>query len=504
MLPYTPIRILISRVGIRKFSITKQLSQFRVAIVGTGPAGFYTAHHLLNKSNGKSINIDFFDRLPAPHGLSRYGVAPDHPEVKNCEEYMDNIMKDHGDKVRFFGNVNVGTDIPLKSLQDVYHSIVLSYGCTSSDNQLNIPGADSPAVILARQFVNWYNSHPDSEFTDTAIPPPLEKIKNVTIIGNGNVALDVARVLLADPASHWAPTDISIEATELLKKSAVERVNIVARRGLLESAFTNKEIRELVELKKLNVQLVPIDSEVMDNIKPKAKLLPRVEKRKFSILEKASNEAAKEQTPGGKKWALEFQKGPKEFVADPNDPSLLKETVFEINDLVEDSLTKRVSVKGTGRTVTIPNELVILSIGYKGSPLEGFDEVGLAFDTKKNCLVHKEGRLMLKESLDKGLDYNYSYDKGWYTSGWIKNGPKGVIATTMMESFDTANNILEDLNNGIFNTPLKEDLDVEIPSHAVTWEGWTKIEKYELSEGEKLHKTRVKVPTVSEMLRIAE
>ncbi|KND95964.2 hypothetical protein CA7LBN_001816 [Candidozyma auris] len=505
MLLAFPRRVSFLRPLTRYLSGSGHNQRFRVAIVGTGPAGFYTAHHLLNKSNGLSISIDFYDRLPAPHGLSRYGVAPDHPEVKNCEEYMDNLMRDHKDNVRFFGNVNVGRDITLKNLQEIYHSIVLSYGCTSSDNRLDIPGADSPAVISARQFVNWYNSHPDSEYTKALIPPPLDKIENVTIIGNGNVAIDVARVLLADPTSHWAPTDISVEAVELLRKSAVKRVNIVARRGLLESAFTNKEIRELTDLSKnSNVRFIPIDSEIMNRIKPNEKQLSRVDKRKFSILEKASKEAMKlEQDPNCKQWALEFQKSPKEFVKDPEDPSLLRETVFEINELVQDSLTKRVSVKGTGETTTIPNELVILSIGYKGSPLEGFDEVGLAFDIKKNCLVHKGGRLMLKDKVSDDLEYNYSYDKGWYTSGWIKSGPRGVIATTMMESFDTANNILEDLNNGIFNKPNKEHGDIDLPDHAVTWEGWTKLDRYEVEEGQRLHKTRVKVPTVREMLKIA-
>lgn len=489
--------------GIRSFGLTTVASQFRVAIVGTGPAGFYTGHHLLNKSNGLPIKIDFFDRLPTPHGLSRYGVAPDHPEVKNCEEYLDNLMNDHADKVRFFGNVNIGTDISLSDLKKVYHSIVLAYGCTSSDNKLNLPGADSPAVILARQFVNWYNSHPDTEFADSNIPPPLDRIKNVTIIGNGNVAIDVARVLLADPEKHWAPTDISIEATELLKKSAVERVNIVARRGLLESAFTNKEIRELVELSKhLKVQFVQLDEDILSSVKAKEKLLPRIEKRKFQILEKASKAAASEdKKPGYKKWALEFQKSPVKFVPDPQDPTLLKETVFEINDLVEDSLTKRVTVRGTGRTVSIPNELVILSIGYKGSSLKGFEEVGLAFDEKKNRLVHKHGRLMLKDSLKEDMDYNYNYDKGWYTSGWIKSGPKGVIATTMIESFDTANNVLEDLINGVHNIP-NTDEEIKVPEHAVTWDGWRKLDKFELDEGAKLNKTRRKVPTVREMLEV--
>lgn len=347
---------------------------FKVAIVGTGPGGFYTAHHLLNKSSPDvKLNIDFFEKLPTPYGLSRYGVAPDHPEVKNCEDHMINIMKDFGDsesrhKVRFLGNVEVGKDITLKELEDNYNSVVLAYGCTSADNKLSIPGADLPGVVPARQFVNWYNGHPDYYGENKYIPPPLDKVDTVSIIGNGNVALDVARILLADPREHWAKTDISVDAQQLLEKSTVKHVRIVARRGVLESAFSNKEIRELLELP---VKFVPLPKDLLDF---DTKKLGRVDKRRVSLLEKYSKQQ-KEHT--NRSWELEYYKSPKEFIPGEND--LLKSTKFVINKPANDPLAPH-KVEPTDETVTENNELVILSIGYQGSPIQGFEELGIWYE----------------------------------------------------------------------------------------------------------------------------
>lgn len=469
---------------------------YKVAIVGTGPAGFYTAHHLLHKSKNLPISIDFFDRLPTPFGLSRYGVAPDHPEVKNCEEYMENIMNNDKFDARFFGNVNVGKDISLLDLKNHYHSIVLAYGCTASDNKLDLEGSDHPAVLPARKLVNWYNGHPDAaEFDFT-----LENVEDVTIIGNGNVAIDVARILIADPEKHWQPTDITSRAVEVLKKSDVKRINVVARRGLLESAFTNKEIRELVNISKnFGVRFVPIPPSILEPIKEKSKSLGRVDKRKFSILEKASQDKELNNASDRKEWELKFALSPKKFIPDSENPTHLHSTVFEQNELVEDTLTKKVSVKPTGNLISLKNQLVILSIGYKGNELEGFKELDISFDKRRNCISNNEGRILSKSS-----DKNLAYCHGWYTSGWIKHGPKGVIATTMMESFDTAEKIIEDLSNGICNQPRSnEDIADVLLQSAISWKQWLHINGCELEAGIKEGKTREKIPSVAGLLKKA-
>lgn len=464
---------------------------FKVAIVGTGPGGFYTAHHLLNKSSPEvKLNIDFFEKLPTPYGLSRYGVAPDHPEVKNCEDHMINIMKDFRDsesrhKVRFLGNVEVGKDITLKELEDNYNSIVLAYGCTSADNKLSIPGADLPGVVPARQFVNWYNGHPDYYGENKYIPPPLDKVDTVSIIGNGNVALDVARILLADPREHWVKTDISVDAQQLLEKSTVKHVRIVARRGVLESAFSNKEIRELLELP---VKFVPLPKDLLDF---DTKKLGRVDKRRVSLLEKYSKQQ-KEHT--NRSWELEYYKSPKEFIPGEND--LLKSTKFVINKPANDPLAPH-KVEPTDETVTENNELVILSIGYQGSPIQGFEELGIWYE--KNRLQNKSGRILSTKSKEKD-EHNAVFKPGWYAAGWIKNGPQGAIASTMMDSFDTADKILEDLANDAY---IKTNSDKELEfSNAVDWGNWEKLNTSELERGEALGKTRLKVCNKDEMLKL--
>lgn len=485
---------MISRTSVRSLhASTRKL--YKIAIVGSGPAGFYTAHHLLHKSKNLPISIDFFDRLPTPYGLSRYGVAPDHPEVKNCEEYMENIMKNESFDTRFFGNVNVGSDISLSDLKKHYHSIVLAYGCTASDNKLMVNGANHPAVVPARKLVNWYNGHPDAAEWSFS----LDNVEDVTIIGNGNVAIDVARILIADPEKHWQPTDITSRAVEVLKNSAVKRINVVARRGLLESAFTNKEIRELVNIsKESGVRFVPILESVLAPIRERAKSLGRIDKRKFAILEKASQTQPSDALCL-KEWELKFALSPKEFIADSKDSALLRSSIFEANELVQDSLTNKVSVRPSGKLISIKNELVILSIGYKGNHLEGFEELDISFDEQRNCLSNNGGRLLSRSS-----DKNLTYCHGWYTSGWIKHGPKGVIATTMMESFETAEKIIEDLSNGIFNQPNSNgDITDILRQPVVTWDQWNHINSYELKAGSIAGKTREKIPTMAELLKKA-
>ncbi|KAG7665183.1 ARH1 [[Candida] subhashii] len=496
------------RTGIRWISYSHRLlntNAYKIAIIGTGPGGFYTAHHLLNKSSpDMKLSIDFFERLPTPFGLSRYGVAPDHPEVKNCEEYLVDIMNDFGNgdnqrhSVRFLGNVDVGKDISLDMLQKHYNSVVLAYGCTAADNKLNIPGGDNlPGVMPARQFVNWYNGHPDYYETGSKfIPPSLDKIEDVSIIGNGNVALDVARILLADPKEHWARTDISTEAQALLEKSTVKNVRIVGRRGVLESAFSNKEIRELFELE--NASFIPMDDSLLSSIDRSN--LGRVNKRKLSIIEKFNVSPKEDKTPKSHTWSLEYLKSPIKFTLNPQDPTLLASTTFVENELVHDPLIPYVKCKPTSKQTELKNELVIVSIGYQGTPLTGFEELGIWFENNK--LQNKQGRVLSVESKDN--EHNAVFKTGFYTAGWIKTGPKGVIATTMMDSFDTADKMLEDLtNNHALKIEDERDITQVLNKDIVHWKNWGKLDAYELEKGKELGKVRYKVCNKQEMLERA-
>lgn len=451
---------------------------YNVAIVGSGPGAFYTAHHLLQHNTGPPIKIDFFDRLPAPYGLSRYGVAPDHPEVKNCQEYMDNIMGEHGDRVRFFGNVNVGHDVTLAQLRQAYHLVVLAHGSTAADNELAIPGAELRGVVSARQLVNWYNSHPDAEGEPA---PELGPVENVTIVGNGNVAIDVARVLLADPA-HWAQTDIRAGAVRALAGSAVRSVDIVARRGLLQAAFTNKELRELLQLP--GVRFEPVAAAEM--AAAAAQKLGRVEKRRVALLAGGSAPEAARKT-----WALRFLRTPVRFIAGAD--GRVAETEWEENELVQEG--GRAVVRGTGRTVRTKNQLVVLSIGYRGGALRGFDEVGLVYDDARNCVAHRGGRAVGADGAEAA---------GWYCLGWARTGPRGVIASTMMEAFDTADKVLEDLARGVCGA--EEDAAGDVAGllpQRVDWAGWQRIDRLEVEQGAREGRPRAKIARARDMVAVA-
>lgn len=477
------------RVFGRNLVTASLLPRLRVAIVGTGPAGFYTGHHLLNKGSSKfNLSLDFFERLPAPYGLSRYGVAPDHPEVKNCQDVMDETLCKNN--VRFFGNVTVGQDLTLNELSQSYHAVVLAHGCTADDAQLAIPvpALARGQVISAREFVNWYNGHPSAYAADGSATTDfhLDKVEDVTIIGNGNVALDVARVLLADPAKHWQPTDIVSRAVEDLKKSTVKQVNIVARRGLLQSAFSNKEMRELLEMSdSQGIRFVPLDPKILE--KAREQKLPRILNRRVQLLEKHCAKSQPAQSL--KEWKLDFLKSPSEFVCD--DAGRLTGTEFVVNNLIEDPVSGQVRVEPTLESIIVKNELVITSIGYLGQELDEFSDLGIIFEGNK--ITNKLGRI-----LSSGQPFG-----GWYVSGWIKTGPQGVIATTMMSAFETADCILEDFEAGIHLLPTQEFDASKLTKPVITWSQWHNIDQYEIEEGKRLGKAREKVCNVNKMIEVA-
>lgn len=456
--------------SVRQFSTLSAAP--RVAIVGAGPAGFYTAHRLLKLQ--PDAKIDLFESLPVPYGLARHGVAPDHPEVKNCQDTFDEVGCDP--RVQFFGNVTVGDSLPVSKLRDSYNAVVLSYG-THTDRKLGIPGEDLPGVISARTFVNWYNGHPEHE----NLNPPLHKAEDVTIVGNGNVAMDIARVLLA-PLDHLEGTDITQHAYETLKTSKVKRVRIMARRGLLESAFTIKEIRELFKLP--DTGFVAFPHTKWDDVLAAHKSYKRPLSRIIKLIEEYNIKAKESKPSTYKQWSLDYLLSPKEIIANPNDPELVKTLVATENILVSADGSGRIGVQATDKTESFSTDLVFTSIGYASKPMEG-----LPFDDRRSVIPSNRGRVT---------------EDGVYAAGWVKNGPTGVIATTMADSFDTAQAISDDIAAGKLNGDKSGSSGLaQYLKDAISWDQWKKLEAHEHGEGEATDKPREKVNNVAKMLEIA-
>ncbi|KAG7828889.1 hypothetical protein KL920_003385 [Ogataea angusta] len=427
----------------------------RVAVIGSGPAAFYTSLDILKYDI--PVQIDMFEKRPCPFGLVRFGVAPDHPEVKSCQERFHDASKDP--RFQFFGNVEIGRDIKLKEIYDNYDSIVYAYG-SSRENRLGIAGEDHPAVINSKDFVGWYNGDPRNQ----DLNPPLDKAEQVTIIGNGNVAMDIVRILLA-PAEHWENTDIAPYALDMLQKSIVRNVTVSARRGFLESKFSNKEFRECLELNKYGVAFTGWGAETFGPILAKMSL-GRVEKRRLQLVQKYCQPAAE-----GKSWKLDYLQTPLGIKVNPKEPSLLKETIFRKNRIL-----------GSGEIVpaeelnSVSNQLLILCIGYKGEPLAEFDELNIPFDANRGAIPNKEGRI-------EGVERSYCV-------GWIANASRGSINSTVADSSVVAGHIVADLAK-IEDTAKKgreaiTKLLAQRNVKAIRWDDWVRIEQYERSQGRKL------------------
>ncbi|GAA5990592.1 hypothetical protein JCM5350_001047 [Sporobolomyces pararoseus] len=516
---------------------------FRIAIVGGGPAGFYAASRLLSLPGSEKIKVDLFELLPTPFGLARYGVAPDHPEVKNCEHKFEETARDP--RFRYFGNVQIcgnnnppppptsspssssssspssstivpnlspsslAIQLPLSTLQSTYSSVLLTYGA-SLDRPLNIPGEFSLSNVLsARSFVNWYNGHP---YHSSLLSPILDlsKIEHVSIIGQGNVALDVARILLK-PVEELKEFDVPDYCLEELSRSRVKRVEVVGRRGVLQLAATTKELREMMNLKG-GVGFDGIEENVMKDAKSFVGGLSlqegRAKKRALGLLEKGS-QTRREMAE--KSWSLEFLKSPKQLL--PRDDSSISSSsdstvsfnnlmeppqkvgsiLYDLNELVE---TERggIVARPTGETKKVGTDMVFKSVGYRSIGLPG-----LPFDEKKGVVKNLDGRV---------IDQNGEIMKGLYTSGWLARGPNGVIATTMFNAFSTADLIAQDLSSSS-SSHIDEmgDIDRAIESvrggkKPVSWEEWEKIDKVEKERGRLKGKLREKITSVEEMLKV--
>jgi ferredoxin/flavodoxin---NADP+ reductase len=430
-------------------------SPLRVAIIGAGPAGFYAAAQLLASSDPQ-FSVDLYDRLPTPYGLVRSGVAPDHPKIKSVTRAYDKTSKH--ERFRFFGHVELGSDVTRRQLLDHYHVVCYTLG-TSTDKRLGIPGEDLRGSHPATEFVAWYNGHPDHSLLEVDL-----QAKQVVVVGAGNVAIDVAR-MLALSASELEITDTADHAIEVLRNGGIEEITILARRGPLQAAFTNPELLEMGELARGDVEVVGGELDPLSAV-----ALQDADKTRRRNVEILQDYAARPKTGKPITVRFRFLASPVELLGDDN--GHVRAVKIENNEIVardDGSLAAR----GTGQYEEIPAQLVFRSIGYRGVPV-----AGIPFDDHRGLIRNADGRV---------IDSEGTHQIGEYVSGWIKRGPSGVIGTNKKDSQDTVDKILEDAAAGRLNQPPQDDIDALIADHcadAVTWEGWEAIDAIETAVGE--------------------
>jgi ferredoxin--NADP+ reductase len=452
---------------------------YYVAIVGAGPSGYFAAASLLRfadesvSSGGADIQIDMLEMLPTPWGLVRSGVAPDHPKIKSISRTFEKTAADT--RFRFFGNIAVGRDISADELAQRYDAVVYAVG-TQSDRALGIPGEDLPGSVAAVDFVGWYNAHPHfAEMT-----PDISSGRAV-VIGNGNVAIDVARILVTDP-DVLATTDIADHALDLLHQRGVAEVVIVGRRGPLQGAFTTLELRELGELDGVEVLVDPADLE--DITDEQAAAAGKTVAANIKVLRAYADKGVGD-GEGKRRIVFRFASSPIEIDGDGR----VEAIVLGRNELVTDE-QGWVSARDTGEREILTAQLVVRAVGYRGVAIPG-----LPFDERVGTIPHEQGRIA-----DRDNDY---------VVGWIKRGPSGVIGTNKSDSQDTVNTLVADLTSAQLRDVgpgYADELATWLLEHQpelITDDHWLAIDTHERSAGEPHGRPRVKVAKVADLLRIA-
>jgi ferredoxin/flavodoxin---NADP+ reductase len=446
----------------------------RIAVIGSGPAGFYVADHFF-KQKGVVAHIDMFDRLPTPFGLVRGGVAPDHQKIKNVTRVFDKIARN--DRFCFYGNVEIGRHISIDDLQRFYHSVVLATGA-QTDRSLGIPGEDLEGSHSATEFVAWYNGHPD--FQDHTFN--LEAT-DVVVVGVGNVAVDVARILCKTPA-ELETTDIADDALEALRKSRVRNVYMLGRRGPAQAAFSNPEIKELGELDDADVILDPVEL-VLDEASREQAESDRETAKKVEIL---NDLESREPRDTYRKLHIRFLVSPIEILDDGH--GRVGGVRVGVNDLVttEDGTVRP---RLTEQRFDLPAQLVFRSVGYRGVRIPG-----LPFDERNGIIPNDAGRIL----------YNSQPMPGLYVAGWIKRGPTGVIGTNKPDAVETVESILEDAQAGKLPTPASNPSEAALdliqkaqPDH-VSYDDWLCLDEREISLGAESGRPRVKMTRLEQML----
>ena len=446
------------------------MSKLRLAIVGAGPAGIYAADILLKHERSFDVSIDLFERLPAPYGLVRYGVAPDHPRIKGIVNALREVL-DTG-QIRLFGNVNYGSDITLEDLKKHYHAVIFSTGAIT-DQVLNIPGMDLRGSYGAAEFVSWYDGHPD-----VARTWPLEA-KHVGVIGNGNVALDVARMLAKHP-EDLEPTEIPDNVLDGLLASSATDVHVFGRRGPLQVKFTPLELRELGEMRDVDVVIYGEDF-VFDESSQRA---IESSKQLFVINKIFDQWRAREPGSASRRLHLHFYAKPLEILGE---------------DAVESLRYERTEPDGAGGAVgtgeirEIPLQAIYRAVGYRGTELPG-----IPFDSRRGVIPNHEGQVICDDN---------TVMPGVYATGWIKRGPVGLIGHTKSDAMETIQHVVKDQASW-WNPaqPEEESVSALLHSRGVRYtnlEGWQRLDAKERQLGEARGRERLKLVPREEMLEVS-
>ena len=448
------------------------MPKLRLAVIGAGPAGIYASDLIIKAQRDFDISIDLFDLLPAPYGLVRYGVAPDHPRIKGIIRALYEVL-DRGD-IRFFGNVKYGVDITLDDLKRHYNAVIFATGAIK-DADLNIPGIDLDGSYGAADFVNWYDAHPDFPLTW-----PLNA-KQVAVIGNGNVALDVARILVKLPEDLLS-TDIPEHVYEGLKKSPVTDVHVFGRRGPAQVKFSPLELREALHVN--GVQSIVYDEDFQfDEGSEKA----LESNNQIRVMVKTLQDLKENpQPPQQRRLHLHFFHSPVEVVGENGKVSAVR---FE-----KTKLDGTGNVVGTGEMVEYPIQAVYRAVGYFGSEIDG-----IPFDRKYGVIANQEGRV---------VDSAGSHIPGVYCTGWIKRGPVGLIGHTKADAIETIGHLIEDQGSWwkpsepdeaqILNTLRQRGVDF------MDWSQWLRVDFEEKQQGQKRGRERLKLHDRKQMMAISK
>ncbi len=450
----------------------------RVAVIGAGPAGFYTAEHLFRQA-GLDVEVDLFDRLPTPYGLVRFGVAPDHQKIKNVTATFDKTAAHPG--FRFFGHVELGKDITLEDLRAHYHQIVYTTGA-QTDRRMGIPGEDLRGSHPATDFVAWYNGHPD--YREHRFDLSQER---VAVVGVGNVAVDVVRILCRTP-EELAVTDISDDALAALRESRVREVYLLGRRGPAQAAFTNPEIRELGDLpgadvtdRAEEVELDPLSRAEIE------KSGDRGTAKKVEILREYAR-----RSPSGKPRTLTIR-----FLVSPvalhGDESGGVAGIRLVHNELHATAAGTLQARATDQFEDLRVGLVFRSVGYRGVPIPG-----IPFHDAWGVILNDKGRVLEPESREPRI--------GEYAAGWIKRGPSGVIGTNKPDAAETVACMVEDAERGRLLAPTEPAAAAVLAlvrqrqPQWISWADWQRLDALEVERGRATGRPRVKFTRVEDML----